>query len=66
MKQIKDYTYCDSTHCIHRRGCLRHYDFQQGNFKKCNFLVYDVNCMERYFKYLVRFRYSDGSEFKND
>lgn len=64
MVKINNKTYCDSNDCIHRRGCLRHFDFQNGNFKKCVFLVYDTNCMDNGFKFLVRFRLSDGSEMK--
>lgn len=56
--------YCDSTTCIHRRGCGRWIDFQEGNYKKCEALIYSEYC-EKNFKYLIRVRYSDGSPMKD-
>lgn len=76
----KDYTYClDENKCIHRRDCKRwignylddevkklyadNIFIDEVDFTKCIPNYKDNDCTNN-FKFLDRFRFSDGSEFK--
>jgi len=76
----KDYSYCTNRgSCIHRRGCKRwigNYSDEEVKklYTKNRFVseVDDTKCVPNYrdtecendFKFLDRFRFSDGSEMK--
>jgi len=64
--------YCNSSACIHRRGCILSIE-NYNNFKKDSFFkINDKECMPDYsdidnsngFEFLDRFRLSDGSPLK--
>lgn len=77
----KDYTYCISDNCIHRRGCKRNlinYTEQEVkelytenrfilevDYNKCIPNLKDINCENNY-GLLDRFRYSDGTPLKTN
>lgn len=75
-----DYIYCQSTTCIHRRGCRRSLgNYSEAEVKelytnnrfidevdttKCIPNYMDVDC-ENDYHFLDRFRYSDGREMND-
>lgn len=63
---MKDFAYCDTVECIHRRGCKRWIDFQRGDYDRCQWFVNYEDCMNSNFSALVRVKLSDGSEIKCD
>ena len=60
----KDFTYCDSETCIHRRGCMR-WVWNYEDYKKTDVLMFlnPVDCMKSTplpYQNMVRFRSSFG------
>jgi len=59
--KTKDYSYCNNSECIHRRGCKRFIGNQLALFEPM-WWVDDKECVESDYSMLDRYRFSDCSE----